>query len=94
MDVVALTDDPWTRSQLFTVRLWYELVDTDRWEVRMQAKHILTGETRYFREWSLWAIYLAGKLDTPDAEESSEQLQDGESVERIGRVDPLRLPRL
>ena len=33
-------DDPWTRSQLFTVRLWYESVDAGQWEVRMQAKHI------------------------------------------------------
>ena len=84
MDVIARTDDPWTRSQLFTVRLWYELVDTGRWEVRMQVKHILTGETRYFREWSLLAIYLAGKLDTPSAEESSAHEQDGEFVKRSG----------
>ena len=68
MDFVARTDDPWTRSQLFTVRLWYERVDAGQWEVRMQAKHILTGETRYFREWSLLATYLASKLDVPDAE--------------------------
>jgi hypothetical protein len=34
----------------------------------MQAKHILTGETRYFREWALLATYLASKLDAPSAE--------------------------
>ena len=62
------TDDPWTYSQLFTVRLWYERVDAGQWEVRMQAKHILTGETRYFREWSMLAAYLASKLDAPDAD--------------------------
>jgi len=60
-------DDPWTRSQLFTVRLWYEPVDAGQWEVRMQAKHILTGETRYFREWSPLAAYLVNKLDAPGA---------------------------
>ena len=64
-------DDPWTRSQLFTVRLWYELVDAGQWEVRMQAKHILTGETRYFREWSPLAAYLVNKLDAPGTKEGS-----------------------
>ena len=68
MDFVTHTDDPWTHSQLFTVRLWYERVDADQWEVRMQAKHILTGETRYFRDWALLAGYLTDKLDPPDAD--------------------------
>lgn len=31
----------------------------------MQTKHILGGETRYFREWSMLAAYLVSKLDTP-----------------------------
>ena len=62
-------DDPWTRSQLFTVRLWYEPVDAGQWEVRMQAKHILTGETRYFREWFLLATYLTSKLDVSNVKE-------------------------
>ena len=61
-------DDPWTRSQSFTVRIWYELIDTDQWEVRVQTKHILTGETRYFREWALLAAYLTSKLDLPGVE--------------------------
>jgi hypothetical protein len=34
----------------------------------MQAKHILTGETRYFRDWSLLASYLTSMLDAPDAD--------------------------
>ncbi len=70
MDFESDTDDPWTHSQLFTVRLWYELVDADQWEVRIQAKHILTGETRYFRDWALLAAYLVNKLDAPDADVS------------------------
>jgi len=70
MDFESRTDDPWIHSQLFTVRLWYELVDAGQWEVRIQAKHILTGETRYFREWSLLAAYLVTKLDAPDADVS------------------------
>ena len=74
MDFETRTDDPWTRSQLFTVRLWYERVDAGQWEVRMQAKHILTGETRYFRDWGLLAAYLTSKLDAPDGR-SGEQMQ-------------------
>ena len=63
MDVQAHADDPWSRSQLLTVRVWYELLGADDWEVRMQTRHILSGETRYFREWSLLAAYLVSKLD-------------------------------
>ena len=68
MDTLSRLDDPWTHSQLFTVRVWYEPVDAGQSEVRMQAKHILTGETRYFRDWALLAGYLTGKLDPPDAD--------------------------
>jgi hypothetical protein len=75
MDFASRTDDPWTRSQLFTVRLWYEPVDAGQSEVRMQAKHILTGETRYFRDWTLLASYLTSKLDSPGIEDS-QQLRD------------------
>jgi hypothetical protein len=77
MDFIARTDDPWTRSQLFTVRLWYELVDAGQWEVRMQTKQILTGETRYFREWSMLATYLTSKLDTPDAASNQQMKSAG-----------------
>lgn len=70
MDFEPRTDDLWTRSQLFTVRLWYEPVDAGQWEVRMQAKHILTGETRYFRDWAPLAAYLTSKLEAPDADVS------------------------
>ena len=65
MDTQVHADDPWSHSQLFTVRVWYELLEADRWEVRMQTRHILSGETRYFREWSLLAAYLVSKLDAP-----------------------------
>lgn len=65
MDMQAHTDDPWSHSQLYTVRVWYELLEADDWEVRMQARHILSGETRYFREWSLLAAYLVSKLEAP-----------------------------
>ena len=77
MDTQSPTHDPWTHSQLFTVRVWYEPVDAGQSEVRMQAKHILTGETRYFREWPLLATYLASKLDAPDAENNPQMKSAG-----------------
>ena len=72
MDTQSPTHDPWTHSQSFTVRVWYELVDAGQSEVRMQAKHILTGETRYFRDWALLASYLTGKLDASGGEKGQQ----------------------
>ena len=69
MEPIARTDDPWSRSQLFTVRVWHENLDAQRWEVRVQVKHVLTGETRFFRDWPALAAYLTSKLDAPPAAE-------------------------
>lgn len=77
MDFESRTDDPWTCSQLFTVRVWCEQVDAGQQEVRMQAKHILTGETRYFRDWSLLATFLTSKLDAPGSEDSQKLVSAG-----------------
>ena len=43
----------------------------------MQAKHILTGETRYFRDWALLAAYLTSKLDAPGVEGSQRLVSAG-----------------
>ena len=72
MDAQSTTHDPWAHPQSFTVRVWYEPVDAGQSEVRMQAKHILTGETRYFRDWALLASYLTSKLDAPGGEEGQQ----------------------
>lgn len=37
-------------SQLFTVRVWQEKFSEDVLEVRFQVKHVLSGESRIFRE--------------------------------------------
>ena len=50
------------RSHLFTVRLWQEEVCTDRYEVRLQVRHVVSGETRYFRHWHDAVTYLLMKL--------------------------------
>lgn len=57
--------NPWSRSHLFTLRAWYEQVDSERREVRLQVRHVLTGETRYFHDWQASIEYMQGKLDAP-----------------------------
>jgi hypothetical protein len=37
-------------------------------EVRMQVRHVLSGETRYFRAWSDMVDFLLTKLPALDAE--------------------------
>jgi hypothetical protein len=50
------------RSSLFTIRVWREAPGRSLGEVRMEVRHVLSGETRYFREWAHLAAYLEGKL--------------------------------
>lgn len=50
------------KSHLFTVRVWVEAFGDGEEEVRMQVKHVLSGETRYFREWTQMVMYLLAKL--------------------------------
>lgn len=38
-------------SHLFTLRLWTEGVGDDPAGWRGQVRHVLSGETRYFRDW-------------------------------------------
>lgn len=39
--------------------------------------HILTRETRYFRDWALLAVYLTSKLDAPGSEDSQKLVSAG-----------------
>ena len=50
------------QTHLFLVRLWVEPFADDQHEVRMQVKHVLSGETRYFRSWSDVVAFLLAKL--------------------------------
>jgi hypothetical protein len=61
---MAFSDRPqWLpQSFLFTVRLWRETLGAEPGEVRMQVRHVLSGETRYFRDWAQLVEYLEGKL--------------------------------
>jgi hypothetical protein len=57
-------DEPFSHSELFTMRIWLERTDLAHREVRLQVRHVLTGETRYFRDWPSLAAYVTGKLDS------------------------------
>ena len=50
-------------SQLFTIRLWMEQLDERRREYRGQAKHVLTGVSRNFRDWLDLQAFLIETLD-------------------------------
>jgi len=51
------------RSYLFTVKVWRELLGEGRTEIRYQARHVLSGETRGFRDGTLLIAFLQTKLD-------------------------------
>ena len=50
------------RSYLFTVKMWREPVGEGRTEIRYQARHVLSGETRGFRDGALLIAFLQTKL--------------------------------
>jgi hypothetical protein len=56
------------RSHLFTVRLWMEALGHGQVEVRMQVKHVLSGETRYFREWPQVVAFITDRLEEDEGE--------------------------
>jgi hypothetical protein len=53
---------PSTRSYLFMLRFWPEDMGDGRIEWRGQIKHVLSGETSYFRDWSALLAYLEQHL--------------------------------
>jgi hypothetical protein len=62
MDAMAKSNAP--HSHLFTVRVWPEKLSADVVEIRFEVRHILTGETRIFREGEPLLAYLLAKLAT------------------------------
>jgi hypothetical protein len=46
------------RSELFTVRLWWEDRGKGCVEWRGKVQHALSGETRYFRDWQVLLDFL------------------------------------
>lgn len=61
---------PIQRSHLFTIRLWTEALGEDQVERRGQVHHVLSGDRRFFRDWSTLVAYLAAKLQELDEDET------------------------
>jgi hypothetical protein len=59
-------------SSLFTVRLWMEEMAAGEYEVRMVVRHVLSGETCYFRSWPDVVAFLLSKLPAPGDEGGGE----------------------
>ena len=45
-------------SELFTVRLWREDLGEGRVEWRGKVQHVLSGDTRYFRDWQMLLAFI------------------------------------
>jgi len=69
---------PSLTSHLFTVRIWREELGEDRVEWRGKVQHTLSGEARYFREWTELIAFVreqagdqtASSTDGPNAQPS------------------------
>lgn len=64
------------RTHLFMVRLWRETFDNGQREVRIQVQHVLSGERRYFRQWSLLVAYLLAKLQEVETAAQQEEIDN------------------
>lgn len=50
-------------SHLFTVRVWPEKLSEEAVEMRFQARHVMSGETRLFRDGEQLLAYLRVKAE-------------------------------
>ncbi|HSR30735.1 MAG TPA: hypothetical protein VLY63_09245 [Anaerolineae bacterium] len=56
----------YTHSHLFTIRIWPESLDEGEREWRGQVRHVISGETYYFREWPMLVSLLVKMLPEDD----------------------------
>ena len=59
-------EDHQSATHLFTVRVWQENLGADAAEVRFHVKHVLSGESRLFRDGETFLHYLVMKLTEAD----------------------------
>jgi hypothetical protein len=67
-------------SQLFLTRLWLEPRSAEGTSVRIQVRHVLSGETYYFRDWCQAGAYLLAKLQGAEGPVPEEGSSDGEDA--------------
>ncbi|MBX3053977.1 MAG: hypothetical protein KF753_21045 [Caldilineaceae bacterium] len=71
---------PSTPSQLFLLRLWLEPRPREGALVRIQVRHVLSGETVYFRDWYQARAYLMAKLKGAKGAGPEDGTSDGEGA--------------
>ncbi len=57
-----IQDAKLAQSLLFTVRVWLEDLGEGRTEWRGKVQHTLSGEARYFRDWSTLIAHIQEML--------------------------------
>jgi hypothetical protein len=65
------------KSQLFTVRLWTEELGAGRTEWRGQVRHVLSGETHYFRDWLALIAWLVAMLPPMQIKSTTDDNHEG-----------------
>jgi hypothetical protein len=50
-------------SHLFTLRVWVESSNDEKLQVRVQIKHVLSGTTRNFLNWSHMIDFIEDRLN-------------------------------
>ena len=61
-----------TASQLFVLRLWLEELGDGQVELRGQVRHVLSGEVRYFHEWSRLHAFVTQRLVSAPATDAKD----------------------
>lgn len=59
---------PSPRSQLFLARVWKEPRSRGGNAVRVQIRHVLSGETRYFRRWRDVVAFVMERMEEEEPE--------------------------
>ncbi len=52
-------------SHFFTVRVWIEKLGDGRTEQRGTVQHVLSGETRHFRDWEQLITFITEQMHLP-----------------------------
>ena len=65
------------RSRLFILRVWLEDLGDGRVEWRGKVQCVVTGENRYFREWSALLTHLREMLPADGGNHATNRTTDG-----------------
>lgn len=63
-------------SQLFLARIWKEPRSRGGNAVRVQVRHVLSGETRYFTRWRDVVCFLLEQMEEEEGDEGRSESDD------------------